>query len=186
MSAFSAEDLRLISETTVNASPANTAGDKVKLAELAELIRAHSGRGRYSGVVIAGMVRLAEFALIFIISMTIFALYVDDQEDAVRYVSATALIGFLAGASLHSLGCYTMPALRAPLGQGLRIAGAWAFVFLIVMALDFLFRLDGLYSRVWLVSLFLAGLAAFALSRIASAVLMRRLTRARTSSSSAR
>ncbi|MBX9760312.1 MAG: undecaprenyl-phosphate glucose phosphotransferase [Beijerinckiaceae bacterium] len=178
MSAFSAEDLRLISETSVSASPANTAGDKAQLAELAETIRGHAGQRRYSGVVIAGLVRLVELALIFIVSIAIFSIYVDDNEDALRYVSATALIVAFAGAALQSLGCYTRAALRAPLGQGLRIAGGWALVFLAIMALDFLFRLDGLFSRVWVVSLFFAGLVVFTITRMAAAIVMRRLTRA--------
>jgi FlaA1/EpsC-like NDP-sugar epimerase len=178
MSSFSAEDLRRISEAQVSSSPANTAGDKAMLAEIAESIRAQSNRGPYSPVVIAGLLRLVELALIFIASMIIFSLYVDDGEDPLRYVSATALIVFLAGAALQNAGCYTISALRAPLGQGLRITIAWAVVFLVLMALDFLFRLDGLFSRVWLVSLFVSGLVLFALSRVSASALMRRLTRA--------
>ncbi|MFN3890716.1 MAG: undecaprenyl-phosphate glucose phosphotransferase [Beijerinckiaceae bacterium] len=178
MSAFSAEDLRRISETSIAASPANTAGDRVKLAELAESIRARASRGPYSGVVIAGLVRIAEVALLFILSMAIYYIYVAPDEDALRYVSATTLIALLTIGVLQSLRCYSIAGLRTPLSQGLRIAGGWAFVFLIVMGLNFLFRLDGLFSRVWLVSLFLGGMGVFAATRAAAFMLVRRLTRA--------
>lgn len=178
MSAFSAEDLRRISEATVSASPAETAGDKAKLAELANSIRTRANRRPYSGVVIAGFVRIVEFALLAAVSMTVYYFYVHPDEEALRYFSATMLIVLLATGALQSLRCYSTAALRAPLNQGLRIVGAWTFVFLIVMGLNFLFRLDGLFSRVWLVSLFFGGLAVFAITRAAALVLVRRMTRA--------
>lgn len=178
MNAFSAEDLRRISETTISASPSDSAGDKTKLAELADSIRARANRGPYSGVVIAGLVRIAELALLVAVSMTVYYIYVHPHEDALRYVSATALIVVLATSALQGLRCYSTAALRTPLSQGLRIVGAWTFVFLIVMGLNFLFRLDGLFSRVWLVSFFFGGLAVLAITRAAALVLVRRMTRA--------
>ena len=178
MTAFSAEDLRRISEANLDASPPDTSGDKAQLAEIAASIRARASRGPYSGVVIAGVVRTAEAALLFAAGIGIYDLYVAGREDAMRYVSAAALIAVLATIVLQGVGCYSIAALRAPVRQGLRIAGAWSFVFLAVMALDFLFKLDGLFSRVWLVSLFFAGLSVFALTRSAALVLVRRMTRA--------
>ncbi len=178
MSAFSAEDLRLIAETNVAASPANTAGDRVKLAELAESIRGRTDRGPYSGVVISGFVRIAEATSLFIVSMGIFYFYIYPQEEALRYVSASVLIVLLATGALQSLRCYSIAALRTPLSQGLRIAGAWAFVFLIMMTLNFLFRLDGLFSRIWVLSLFFGGLVILAILRAATVVVVRRMTRA--------
>ena len=178
MSAFSAEDLRLISETKTAASPANTAGDKTQLAELADIIRARSNRGPYSSVVIAGLVRIVEMTLLFVVSMAIYYIYVHPSEEALRYASATALIVLLAASLLQGVRSYSIMALRNPLKQGFRIAGSWVSVFLIVMGLDFLFKFDGLFSRVWLVSLFFSGLVVFAITRVAAVVLMRRLTRA--------
>jgi Undecaprenyl-phosphate glucose phosphotransferase len=178
MSAFSAEDLRLIAETNVAASPADTAGDKAKLAELADKIRSRTSRGPYSGVVISGVVRIIEMTLLFAVSMGIYYFYIGPTEDAIRYVSATALIVVLTTSVFQSMRVYSIPALRSPLSQGLRVAGSWAFVFLIVMGLNFLFRLDGLFSRVWLVSLFFGGLIVFAITRGAALYLVRRLTRA--------
>ena len=178
MSAFSAEDLRLISETNVAASPAETAGDKTKLAEMADAIRARTNRGPYSGIVISGVIRIAEMTLLFAVSMAIYYFYVGPTEDALRYFSATALIVLLTTSAFQSVRCYSITALRSPLSQGLRVLGSWAFVFLMVMGLNFLFKLDGLFSRVWLVSLFFGGLAVFALTRAAALVLVRRLTRA--------
>ncbi|MDP2358467.1 MAG: undecaprenyl-phosphate glucose phosphotransferase [Beijerinckiaceae bacterium] len=178
MSAFSAEDLRLISETNTAASPASTAGDKTQLAEIANIMRAHSNRGPYSGVVIAGFVRIVEMMLLFTLSMGIYYIYVDSNEEALRYASATALIVLLAASLLQGVRSYSIMALRNPLKQGIRIAGSWASVFLIVMGLDFLFKLDGLFSRVWLVSLFFSGLVVFAITRAAAVLLMKRLTRA--------
>ncbi len=88
------------------------------------------------------------------------------------------MIVILTTSVFQAMRCYSIPALRSPLSQGLRVAGSWAFVFLIVMGLNFLFRLDGLFSRVWLVSLFFGGLVVFALTRGAALILVRRLTRA--------
>ena len=178
MSAFSAEDLRLISETSIATSPANTAGDKAKLAELADSIRPHSERGPYSGVVISGIVRIAEMTLLLAIGVGIYYFYVGPSEDALRYASASILIALLASGLFQTVGGYSIPALRAPLNHGLRIAAAWACVFLIVMALNFLLRLDGLFSRVWLVSLFAGGLVVLVFTRAAALVLVKRMTRA--------
>ncbi|MDP2356233.1 MAG: undecaprenyl-phosphate glucose phosphotransferase [Beijerinckiaceae bacterium] len=178
MSAFSAEDLRLISETKTAASPANTAGNKAQLAEIANIMRAHSDRGPYSGAVIAGFVCIVEMMLLFMVSMGIYYIYVDPNEEALRYASATALIVLLAASLLQGVRSYSIMALRNPLQQGIRAAGSWASVVLIVLVLDVLFKADDVFSRVWLASLFIGGLVVFAITRAAAFVLMKRLTRA--------
>ncbi len=86
MSAFSAEDLRLIAETNVAASPADTAGDKAKLAELAEKIRSRTNRGPYSGVVISGVVRIIEMTLLFAVSMGIY--YAISVRQRMRFATS--------------------------------------------------------------------------------------------------
>jgi Undecaprenyl-phosphate glucose phosphotransferase len=129
-------------------------------------------------VVIAGFVRIIEMTLLAIVSMGIYYIYVHPTEEALRYASATALIVLLAASLFQGVRSYSITALRNPQKQGFRVAGAWVSVFLIVMGLDFLFKFDGLFSRVWLVSLFFSGLVVFAITRAAAVVLMQRMTRA--------
>jgi len=120
----------------------------------------------YSAVVLAGLVRAAEFLLIVATGFLIHRLYVapaNGYEPAYfLIVPAVAMLSVLA---FQMLRTYHPTAFRQPLRQVFRIVGGWACVFLVVFAVMFFLKLDGVVSRVWVAGWFLVGLLTLAVER---------------------
>ena len=91
------------------------------------------------------------------------------------YYAAIALVAMLAIVVFQALDINQVNAFRAPVQQGLRLVGGWTLVFLAALAAIFFLKLEGVFSRVWLLGWYLLGLA----------VLLDRARRARRSSCAA-
>ncbi len=145
---------------------------------LAEIASQSKPGGSYSPVVLAGLVRLVEFAILLAAGLLLHKLYVGSrQEEALDYYVATPAMAAGAVIALQSFGLYTTASLRAPLRHGLRLAAGWSVVFVITLAALFFLKLDGVFSRVWLMGWYASGLALLAVERTMLAILTRRLTR---------
>ena len=120
----------------------------------------------YSAVVLTGLVRAAEFLLIVATGFLVHRLYV---EPTVGYEPAYFLIvpavAMLSVLAFQMLRTYHPTAFRQPLRQVFRIAGGWACVFLVVFAVMFFLKLDGVVSRVWIAGWFFFGLLTLAVER---------------------
>jgi Undecaprenyl-phosphate glucose phosphotransferase len=155
-----------------NADPRRPLGPQ--LAEIAS--DAFPGKA-YSPVVLAGAVRLFEFLMLLGAGLLLHGLYVGRDGDSFDYDLAASVVAAAAVAMLQSVGAYTTASFRAPLRDGPRIAAAWSIVFAAALAALFFFRLDGVFSRVWLLGWYVLGLALLAAGRMALAVVTRRLSR---------
>src|SRR5882757_7576687 len=131
-----------------------------------------------SPIVLAGAVRMIEFALIVIVGMAIFAIYLPSGEGLYfRYQIATLGIAFLAMMAFQTADIYQVQAFRGYEKQYMRLASAWSVVFMIAIGASFFAKAGELYSRVWLGSYYVAGLAVLILSRKTLFYLVRRWTR---------
>ena len=145
--------------------------------QLAE-IASNSAPGKsYSPVVVAGLVRLGEFVLLLAAGLAIDEFYVAPVwgRSLDYYVAASAMAA-LAVIVLQFLGLYSTSVFRSPLHHGLRIAAGWSIVFAFALAIVFFFQLGGSFSRVWLLSWYLSGLALLTVERLAVAIIVRRLS----------
>ena len=138
-------------ETLGHALAADAAGDAISL------------------VVLAGLVRLYEFALIVAIGVAVYAGYVGFDDNRWYYVAAIAAVGAAAVIAFQSFHGYALVALRNPHGLALRLAGAWAVSFLLLFAAAFFFKLGSEVSRGFATLWFLIGLGALGVSRLALA-----------------
>ena len=77
-----------------------------------------------SPIVLAGTVRMAEFAIVVVIGMLIYAAY---------YFGATIAIACLATLAFQTADIYQVQAFRGYEKQYMRLASAWSVVFLIVI-----------------------------------------------------
>ncbi len=133
---------------------------------------------RMSPVILGGLVRLAETALVAGTGIVSHHAYLEAAE---RYGAASWVV--LAGVVLSSavafqaIGAYTSSAVRSLVATMLRIAVAWTSVFICVLALVFLLKAGDSLSRLWLVLWYAAGLGAIALERIGVAVVVARMAR---------
>jgi Undecaprenyl-phosphate glucose phosphotransferase len=132
----------------------------------------------YSSVVIAGVVRAIDAALITALSLAIHFVYVYPNDGFESYyIVAIVSIATLSGVLFQAFELYNLHALRTPLRQIGRIGAAWTLAFLLALAIAFFAKLEGMFSRVWLASTFGFGFAALFGCRLIVSRLVRNWTR---------
>ncbi|KPF98531.1 UDP-phosphate glucose phosphotransferase [Rhodopseudomonas sp. AAP120] len=121
----------------------------------------------YSPVVIAGLVRLADFVLIASVGIALYLGYVA-RRDGVHWEYIAAILAMTVAAliSFQAADLYEVQVFRRTLKQITRLISAWAFVFLLFIGASFFAKLGGEVSRVWLSSFFLLGLALLIVERL--------------------
>ena len=130
-----------------------------------------------SPIVLAGFVRMAEFALIVLVGLAVFASYLPSGEGLVwRYMLATFSVALLSMLAFQIADIYQVQAFRGHEKQYMRLASAWSVVFLVVIGASFFAKAGELFSRVWLGAFYVAGLAALITSRRILFLLVRQWT----------
>ena len=131
-----------------------------------------------SPIVLAGFVRMAEFLLVVLVGLAIYAAYIPAEDRLVLALSARDLS--------PSPGCrcfafqtadiYQVQAFRGHEKQYMRLASAWSMVFLIVIGVSFFAKMGEIFSRVWLGAFYVAGLVTLIASRRILFLLVRQWT----------
>ena len=151
-----------------------------QLSPLAQLAAAQHLMAAFSPIVVAGMVRLIEFALIAMIGIATYFAYVYSAYGHVFdwYYLATAFgVAALAVIAFQAADIYQIQAFRNPVSQCARLAVAWSIVFLLLVALVFFAQLGGMYSRLWLSAYYGIGLFTLYGTRLFVFGIVRRWTR---------
>jgi hypothetical protein len=135
-------------------------------------------RGAYSPVVIAGVVRILDFALICIVGIALYFGYVT-AIDGFKwgYIGAIVGIALVAVVSFQAAEIYDIQMFRGQLRQMTRMGSSWAFVFLLFIGASFFAKVGGSVSRVWLSAFFFIGLAMLIAERLVLRALVRRWAR---------
>ncbi len=177
MTAFDVRDLMAGAGPDASA-PKPAANEPRLLHPLAEQVANLPVQPTYSAVVIAGIVRLIEFALVMVSGFVMHALYLERWELDPVYVAGIPCLAALTVVVYQSLGCYEIAAFRSVARQGLRLVGGWAMVFLIALAVLFFAKIGDNFSRVWLAGWFAAGVGLILTERLVLAYVIRAMTRA--------
>jgi Undecaprenyl-phosphate glucose phosphotransferase len=160
-----------------SARPRETDPNAASLGELARAIAAQPIPAAISPRVLAGSVRILEFATIAALGLAIAAGYVGfDWETASLYAAATAGMSAAAVLAFQFAGIYDTTAFRNPVRSLSRLAVAWNAVFLLAAAVSFFAKLDGSFSRVWAATWYASGLFSLYAGRFLLAPLVRRWT----------
>jgi Undecaprenyl-phosphate glucose phosphotransferase len=131
-----------------------------------------------SPIVLAGFVRMAEFALIMVVGLAVFEIYLSSEETLLwRYAGAILAIGMLSMLAFQTADIYQVQAFRGHEKQYMRLASAWSVVFLIVIGASFFAKAGEMFSRVWLGSFYVTGMIALMSSRRLLFLLVRKWTR---------
>ncbi|WP_334412245.1 undecaprenyl-phosphate glucose phosphotransferase [Bradyrhizobium sp. AZCC 1721] len=132
----------------------------------------------YSPIVIAGVVRVIDFAMLSAIGTALYFGYVVPLGGlsweflaAIFGMAATAVICFQAA------DIYQVQLFRGLLRQMTRMISSWAFVFLLFIGASFIVKLGSEISRLWLAAFFVSGLAALVTERVFLRSLVRRWAR---------
>ena len=119
-----------------------------------------------SPIVLAGGVRMAEFALIAVVGLAIFAVYLGPRsENLWQYLGAVFAIAGLSTLAFQTADIYHVHAFRGHEKQYMRLASAWSVVFLIAIGASFFLKAGEMFSRLWLGAFFVAGLTALIFAR---------------------
>jgi len=144
-------------------------------AKLAKALAANPAGDAISLVVLSGMVRVGEFALLAAIGAAAYFSYVRYDDNHWYYLAAIVGVSAAAVLAFQSFHGYALGALRSPRGMILRLAGAWSMAFLLLFAVTFFFKLGSEVSRGFASLWFVFGLAALAGARFALARFIDRL-----------
>jgi Undecaprenyl-phosphate glucose phosphotransferase len=138
-----------------------------RLSRAALVVANQRVRRAYSPVVIAGIVRLADFALISLVGIVFYFGYVVPLSGfhwgyvaAIFGMTATAVICFQAA------DIYQVQVFRGHLRQLTGMISSWAFVFLLFIGASFFAKLGGEISRLWLSGFFFIGLGTLIAERL--------------------
>jgi Undecaprenyl-phosphate glucose phosphotransferase len=132
----------------------------------------------YSPIVLAGTVRLIELALTVLVGSAIYVAYVVPVEGFEwHYVAGILVIAVMSMLALQVADVYQVQAFRGHEKQYMRLASAWSVVFLVAISISFFAKAGDAFSRVWLGSFYVLGLATLIGFRRALFLLVRRWTR---------
>jgi Undecaprenyl-phosphate glucose phosphotransferase len=149
----------------------------IELSPLAASIAGQRVAPAISQIVLAGVVRVAEFCAIALLGFAIYLLHVRTAgTHDWHYVSAILGISLTAIVAFQQAELYDAAAMRKHVYQLSRIAVVWTIVFLLAFAIGFFVRLEAIYSRVWAASWFMSGLAMLFAGRLILAALVRHWT----------
>jgi Undecaprenyl-phosphate glucose phosphotransferase len=143
---------------TTAAAPAAPARPR-PLSPAAQNLAAQWIAPAWSPIVLAGFVRLAEFALTVLVGFAIYAAYVVPSEGF-EWLYAAAILGIavLSLFAFQAADIYQVQAFRGHEKQYFRLASAWSLVFLLVTGVTFFAKLGDQFSRVWLGTYYVVGL----------------------------
>jgi Undecaprenyl-phosphate glucose phosphotransferase len=132
----------------------------------------------HSPIVLAGIVRLIEFALTLLTGFSVYCAYVVPVEGfGWHYPGTILVIAVLATIAMQAADIYQVQAFRGHEKQYMRLASAWSLVFLIAIMVSFFAKAGDQFSRVWLASFYVVGLTTLIGFRRALFLLVRRWTR---------
>jgi len=131
----------------------------------------------YSPIVLAGLVRMIEVALVVSVGFAVYVIYVVPVAGfAWHYPAAIIGIAVLALLAFQAADIYQVQAFRGHEKQYMRLASAWSVVFLIAITASFFAKAGVQFSRAWLGSFYVLGLFALIGFRRGLFLLVRRWT----------
>ena len=132
----------------------------------------------YSPIVIAGVVRAADFVLLSLIGAALYLGYVA-RIDGFNWSYIAAILAMAAAAVVcfQAADIYEVQVFRGQLRQMTRMVSSWSFVFLLFIGISFFLKLGDAVSRLWLASFFSIGLAGLIAGRLILRAIIRRWAR---------
>src|SRR5580700_5637815 len=145
-----------------------------RLSQAALVVASQKVRRAYSPIVIAGAVRLSDFALLSLIGITLYLGYFAPIPGfRWEYIAAILMMTLAAVICFQASDIYDVQIFRGQLRQMTRMISSWAFVFLLFIGASFFAKLGNEISRLWLSAFFFCGLAVLIGERVFLRTLVR-------------
>ena len=161
------------SATTAVRAPASSGA--AVLSQAALVVASQKVRRAYSPIVIAGVVRIADFTLLSLIGVCALS---DGYVAPLagfhwEYIAAILMMTLAAVICFQAADIYDVQIFRGQLRQMTRMISSWAFVFLLFIGVSFFAKLGNEISRLWLSAFFFIGLGTLIASRLVLRTLVR-------------
>jgi Undecaprenyl-phosphate glucose phosphotransferase len=180
MSSFGVHDMMKVdaSSAATLIEAARERDEPPRLSPLAERLAALPVKPTYSPLVLEGLARLTDLAVVIATGFVAFHLYLGGERSFDgAYAAIMAMIALATLLGFQTAGLYQISALRNFGHAMLRLLGTWGLVFLIALAGVFFLKSADAFSRVFLASWFVLGLVGVCLGRVGMASAVRWLTR---------
>ncbi|MBX3582550.1 MAG: undecaprenyl-phosphate glucose phosphotransferase [Rhizobiaceae bacterium] len=158
-----------------------SSGGKARQGNLNEIARQAATQYRrdtMSPIMVTGVLRFVEFALLAASGTWLFVSYVGLGTDLNWHYPI-----FIVGAALLAVilldinDCYQLPTLMRPLSKLTRIVIVWGWTLALLAVVGFFLKLMDDFSRVWFAGWFVTGLALLVVPRLLLARLLKRWAR---------
>src|ERR1700761_794854 len=138
-----------------------------RLSQAALVVASQKVRRAYSPIVIAGIVRLADFISLSFIGIGLYLGYVVPLSGFHwEYVASILAMTLATVVCFQAADIYDVQIFRGQLRQMTRMISSWAFVFLLFIGVSFFAKLGSEISRLWLSAFFFIGLATLIAGRL--------------------
>lgn len=175
---FTAEDMLRIDDDRSVVRDGSSAHLNRSLLRLAEAMGTLNPRPPVSAVVISGLVRLSELAILWATGMFAHVAFGSvDHSYAVAYLFAIPVVAAVASMAFQAARLTSPAALRAPLPALARLTLIWAGLVLLVLCVLAVVRPEQALTQTWLAVWAALGLGGLALERFGVGLLMASLTR---------
>ena len=153
-------------------------GAQPVLNERARQIASQFRRDTMSPVMVAGILRLVEGAMLALSGLALYLAYVGPHTHlAWHYPVSIVLASVVAVLLLELTDCYELSALMRPAGHLGRLVIGWSGAFALLALVGFLLKISEEFSRFWFGAWYVTGLAVLLLMRFVMARLLRRWAR---------
>lgn len=150
---------RFSAEAVKAASGDGKKSDAAKLSSVAQEVAAQYRRDTMSPVMVSGALRLAEFGLLFISGLALYAYHVGFLGHlGWQYPFVILAASFAAVAFFEIMDCYQLQSLMRPGATIGRITLCWAAAFALMALAAFFMKVSSEYSRLLFGGWFLTGL----------------------------
>jgi Undecaprenyl-phosphate glucose phosphotransferase len=146
--------------------------------DVARQVASQYRRDTMSPIMVSGVLRMAEFAVLFLSGLCVYFYYVGFFSYlAWQYPLAIAATSFLAVVLLDVTDCYQIAALMRPLASSGRMLLVWAGSFALMALTAFAIKTSGDYSRLLFGTWFVVGFVLIFGVRLVMSTLIRRWAR---------
>ena len=169
---------KFTSEAVRNHDGAPTGAPTGELNPMARQIAAQYRRDTMSPVMVSGILRLVEFALLALSGLVLYALYVGvDTSMMLHYPVLILLASAAAVLFLEVTDSYQIARLRRPLASLGTVVLVWGGALALMMVAGFFLKISEEFSRFWAGAWFATGLGLIVVLRLVMSRMIRRWAR---------